>query len=145
MSQLSQSDEWQLQAKDFKELTTKYNFKPTLDVCATKKNKQCDRYYSKRNNALTQRWDSKNWCNAPAHFYKEFVRKAHEEFIIHGNETMLILPANSICTAYAGKHIIGIAEFYPIIGRYTFLHYGKKLSTARNAYFVVIWRRHVTS
>lgn len=140
MSEMSMSDEWETPFEIYLWLTKKYNFNPTLDVCATDENRQCEKYFDEKTNGLKQKWDPKNWCNAPSKLYKEFVQKAFKEFLENGNETMMLIPANSLCTSYAEKYIIPHAEFYPIIGRINFLHYGEDVGRSRNAYFVVIWR-----
>ena len=141
MTKLSESDEWEIPWELFVDLQHKYNFEPTLDVCATKENRQCDKFFDKKINALKQKWDPKNWCNPPRGFYKEFVKKSSDEFVNFENETMMIIPANSICTNYSEKYIIGIAEYYPIIGKINFLHFGNDVGRSRNCYFVVIWRK----
>ena len=140
MSKLSLSDEWQFPWENFIDLTYVYNFHPTLDVCATKENRQCVRFFDEKINGLKQRWDPKNWCNPPHSMTEEFVKKACWEFLLNDNETIMIIPANSICTNYSLTHIIGIAEYYPIIGKINFLHYGDEIDRSRNCYFVVIWR-----
>lgn len=141
MSELSKSDEWEIPTPDYEDLTKKYDFIPTLDVSATLENTKCQQFLTISQNALDHTWNKKNWSNPPAHFYLEFVAKAHQEFTELGNETMMILPANSLCTTYAKQHIIEHAEFYPIIGRFNFLHFGEDKGRARNAYFVIIWRK----
>lgn len=141
MSELSESDEWEIPLEDYLYLNRKYNFEPILDVCATEENKQCDNYFNEKQNALNQIWDSKNWCNPPRKLYKEFVKYAHDEFKNYGHETMMIIPANSMCTKYSEKYILEIAEYYPIIGRMNFLHYGEDVGRSRNPYFVILWRK----
>ena len=50
MSELSESVEWEIPFEDYLYLNRKYNFEPILDVCATKENKQCDKYFDKKTN-----------------------------------------------------------------------------------------------
>ncbi len=140
MSKLSKSNEWETPKELFLYLIKKYNFYPKLDVCATEKNKKCNEYFDKKRNSLNETWYDRNWCNPPHEFTEEFVLKSCWEFLLLENETMMIIPSNSICTKYSETHLIGIAEFYPIIGRINFLHYKKDIDRSRNAYFVVIWR-----
>lgn len=140
MTKLSNSDEWEIPKKDFKELCKTHNFKPTRDVSATKKNKKCTKYFDKKKNALNQKWDKKNWSNPPMKFLKQFVMKACWEFLLVGNETMMIIPSNSLTNQYAQRHIESIAKYYPIFDRIEFLHYGRNHDRARNSYFVILWR-----
>jgi len=141
MSELSLSDEWETPFEIYIWLTKKYNFNCTLDVCASKDNTQCEKYFDEKTNGLKQKWDPVNWCNPPRKFYKDFVKKACDEFLESNRETIMLIPANSLCTSYAEKYIIPHAQIYPIIGRINFLHYGEDVGRSRNAYFVVIWRK----
>jgi len=141
LSELSLSDEWETPKELFDYLCKKYNFYPYRDVCATKKNKKCIAYFDKKQNGLNQKYNFTNWCNPPHSETENFVKKSCWEFLLSDFETMMIIPANSICTNYSLTHIIGIAEFYPIIGKINFLHYGNDVDRSRNCYFVVIWRK----
>jgi len=143
LSKLSLSDEWETPQELFDYLCKKYNFYPELDVSADSKNKKCKLYIDKFYNALNTKWYSqskKNWCNPPHSQTQEFVLKSCWEFLLNDFETMAIIPSGSICTKYSESHLIGIAEFYPIIGKINFLYNGKDKGRSRNSYFVVIWR-----
>lgn len=149
-SKASKSDEYETPREDlFEYLCDKYKFYPTLDVCATAQNTKCPVFFTKRYNALKHTWvntDSfgvrrKVWCNPPHSMTEEFVEKAYRQFEL-GVETMMIIPANSMCTKYAKNYIRGSAFYEPIFFRPTFLVKGKKSKfNARNGYFVVIWRK----
>jgi site-specific DNA-methyltransferase (adenine-specific) len=144
-SDLSKSDEWETNQELCNYLVEKYNFNPELDVCATRENKKCKMWIDKNDNALGSQWYSpskKCWCNPPHSLTEEFVREASKNFIERGIETMMIIPANSICTKYAENFIWSHAEFYPIPRSLCyFLKDGEKLDHSRNGYFVVIWRK----
>lgn len=141
MTILSESDEWETPKELFNYLCDRYTFYPTFDVCANQKNKKQPYYFNKLDNALNKIWWSSNWCNPPHSQTQNFVLKACWEFLLHGNQTMMIIPSGSICTKYSESHLIGIAEYYPIIGKINFLHHGKDKGRSRNSYFVVIWRK----
>ena len=140
MTKLSESVEWEYPQKEFIKLTNYYDFHPRLDVSATKKNSKCKTYINKKLNALTECWYKKNWTNPPSDKYKEFCKKACDEFLDFGNQTMMIIPSGSICTRYSEKYILPYAEFYPIVDKIEFYHFGKIIDRSRNNYFVVIWR-----
>ena len=148
LSKLSESDEWETDPRLYSYLQNHYDFYPWFDTCATKDNTKCIRYCTQKENSLNSRWKSRNWCNPPHNRSKKdyvsmtekFVKKACWEFLLNGNETMMIIPANSICTTYSEEFIINIAEIHPITFPIFFLHYGKMENYSRNRYVCVIWR-----
>lgn len=142
-SDSSLSDEWETDDVLFKELCKKYDFYPECDICATEQNKKCDLYIDKNKDALSIHWKYKSvWCNPPHTKTKQFVEKAHNQWFYFNTPTMMIIPANSMCTRYAEKYIEDKAEYHPIFTRPRFLVDGEHAEFhARNSYFVVIWRK----
>lgn len=63
-----------------------------LDVCASEKNKVCERFYSKEQNGLEQDWSGLVWCNPPYSNKLEWIEKAHLE-AQKGAKTIVLLPA----------------------------------------------------
>lgn len=61
----SQSGEWGTPQHLFDDLDEIFHF--DLDVCATKSNAKCMRYFTKEDNALdpTNRWETSCWMNPP--------------------------------------------------------------------------------
>ena len=140
-TELSLSDEWETPKELFEYLRYKYRFFAILDVCATKENSKCHSYYMKEDNGLNKSWHKKNWCNPPHSEIELWVKKAYKEFLENNSETMMIIPANSITTIYSELCIWDIASICePIFERPKFLRNGKQLDSARNGYFVIIWR-----
>lgn len=146
-SETSLSDEWETPKSMFEWLTNKFGFYPILDVCANNENKKCEFYLGFDNplvdyrDGLKSKWLGRNWCNPPHSKTEDFVKKACFEFQNNGNETMMIIPANSTCTSYAESCINGIAESYPIFERPRFKQDGQTKDSARNSYYVIIWRK----
>lgn len=61
-----------------------------LDVCATKKNAKCDKYFTKRDNGLEQKWYGKCWMNPPyGKEIKLWMKKAYTEVQL-GNATCVV-------------------------------------------------------
>lgn len=121
------SDEWETPSEIFIWLIQKYKFNPTLDVCATKDNAMLDNFFTMGDNALTKKWDKQNWANIPNSRpnKKLFVKYAHEQFVNYKNETLMILPIDSLCTTYAKEYILDPKyHFEPITGRIQFLFDG---------------------
>lgn len=48
----------------------------SLDAAASEWNAKCDRYYSEKDDALTQEWTGRVWCNPPWSNIQPFVEKA---------------------------------------------------------------------
>ena len=59
----SQTCEWATPQGLFDEINKEFNF--TLDVCATKENTKCERYYTKEDDGLSQIWEGTVWMNPP--------------------------------------------------------------------------------
>ncbi len=140
-TELSSSDEWETQKSLYEWLCFKYNFYPECDVASTEKNAKCMSYFTKETDGLFQEWYDKNWMNCPHSETEKWVKKACHEFLVEGHETMAIIPANSMCTSYAEACIEPHTEYHPIFERPKFLHKGEVRDSARNSYFVVIWRK----
>ena len=149
MSELSNSDEWETPSDIFNDMCFIYKFNPTLDVCATKENAQCDKFFTIKDNALKKKWDKENWCNPPnSRPNKElFTKYAHEQYEKFGNETLMILPIDSLCTNYSYKYILKPKyHFQPIIGRIQFLFDGEitEFGNSKKGYASVFfgnWRK----
>lgn len=64
-----------------------------LDVCASNKNKVCERFFDKATNALEQDWQSSMiWVNPPYSQKNEFIEKAHSE-AQNGRKIIMLMPA----------------------------------------------------
>ena len=145
-TELSLSDEWETPKQMFEWLCRKYNFSPSLDVCATKENKKCVLYCGVNglydDGLQATRWEKKNWMNPPHSQTEKWVKKACEQFQLFNYETMAMIPANSMCTSYAEACIEPHAEWHMIFERPRFNQDGKpSKDPSRNSYFVVIWRK----
>ena len=55
--------EWETPASVFEPLNKEYKF--TLDVCATRENAKAERFFSKEENGLDQKWEGVCWMNPP--------------------------------------------------------------------------------
>lgn len=67
----------------------------TLDPCATAQNAKCDRFFTKVENGLAQRWEGKVFVNPPyGRDIGRWVRKAYEESL-KGALVVCLLPART--------------------------------------------------
>ena len=74
----SQSNEWETPQDFFDKLNKEFLFE--LDVCATKENTKCTRWFEIQDDGLSKSWDNKNvWCNPPyGREIGKWVKKASE-------------------------------------------------------------------
>ena len=151
-SKKSQSNEWWTPQDLFDELTKKFRFKPRLDICATKANRLCGLYFTKRDNALTRRWIKgktrrKVWCNPPNSIMKKFLKKAYEEFVDNKVQTMMIVPLNIQSSNNFWTYVQKPMErgekimVRPIKTRRSFLYKGQQTDSSINGYCVIIFGR----
>ena len=73
---------WETPQSLFDEACTKYNVHPTLDVCASRQNKKCANFFSKRDNSLSKKYTESFFMNPPygrnmdvwiEHAYKQHI------------------------------------------------------------------------
>ena len=86
----SDSAEWETPHAFFAAIDSVYAF--TLDAAASDENAKCERYYTKEDNALEQRWPGVVWCNPPyGREISDFVKKASEEILWSDTELIIML------------------------------------------------------
>lgn len=89
----SKTDEWPTPQDFFDKLDAEFHFE--LDVCATPENAKCDRYFTKRENGLLQKWEGVCWMNPPyGREIGQWVKKAYES-ALEGATVVCLLPART--------------------------------------------------
>jgi phage N-6-adenine-methyltransferase len=69
--------EWSTPQDLFDTLNAEFHF--TLDVCATKENAKCEKYFSLDDDGLSQEWTGTCWMNPPyGKDIKRWIKKAYE-------------------------------------------------------------------
>ena len=63
------------------------------DVCASKDNTKCQKFYSEDNSCLDKEWSGLNWMNPPFKNMKVFIRKAYEQR--ENATTVCLIPART--------------------------------------------------
>jgi len=111
------SDEWKTPDDLFNELDKKFHF--TLDVCATAENTKCEQFFTKKQNALMQKWVGICWMNPPyskPNLYK-FMKKAYESSL-EGATVVCLVPSytdtswwHEFVTKGVHEHIKGRLKF----------------------------------
>lgn len=89
----SKTDMWETPQDLFNELDKEFHF--DMDVCATQENAKCKRYYTPKQDGLSQPWDGICWCNPPyGRDIGQWVRRAL--FASFGGATVvMLLPART--------------------------------------------------
>jgi phage N-6-adenine-methyltransferase len=89
----SDSCEWETPQRLFDELNDEFTF--GLDVCATKDNAKCGRFYTKEDNGLEQPWNGTCWMNPPyGRTIGKWVKRAAEA-ASNGMTVVCLLPART--------------------------------------------------
>ena len=89
----SKTDLWETPQDLFDKLNKNFNF--TLDVCATKENAKCKKYYTKEQDGLIKKWKGVCWCNPPyGREISKWVQKASTS-ARKGATVVMLLPART--------------------------------------------------
>ena len=59
----SKTCEWETPIAFYNKLDEKYHF--TLDVCATKENAKCQKFFTREDDGLAKEWNGVCWMNPP--------------------------------------------------------------------------------
>lgn len=90
----SQGDEWTTPQRFFESLDEKFHF--TLDPCATSKNAKCQRYFTKAEDGLKQKWTGRVFMNPPyGRQISKWVKKAFTEARANAELVVCLLPART--------------------------------------------------
>lgn len=157
-SAASRSDEYATIKDLYKRLCKEYKIYPKLDVCATKENRKCRRFYfikeknpttgryrkTNRRNGLKLPWTSDWWCNPPQTEAQTFIIRGDQQWREFNRNGIMIIPANSTVTKAGAKLLWNKKNprMYPLLPSPKFIYNGNLTEeTARNRYLVVIWRK----
>jgi phage N-6-adenine-methyltransferase len=115
----SKKDDWETPQFLFDALHNKYNF--TLDACASHENAKLPNYYTKKEDALIQKWGGRTFCNPPYNrSVGKWAKKAYEESQQPYNELVCLLIPARVDTSYWHEYIFGKAEITFLRGRLKF-------------------------
>lgn len=90
----SKSEMWETPQDFFDSLDDEFHF--TLDVCATRENAKCARFYTKEVDGLHQPWDGVVWCNPPyGREIGKWVFTAAVASGVRGATVVMLLPART--------------------------------------------------
>lgn len=132
----SKSELWGTPQYFFDELNKEFGF--DLDPCALPSNAKCDRFFTPKEDGLSQNWGgAKVFCNPPyGKDISKWVRKSYEESKKPNTLVVMLLPARTD-TAYFHDYIYHKAEIRFVRGR---LHFNESKNSAPFPSMVVIFR-----
>ena len=127
------TDEWETPSDVYKALDDEFHF--TLDPCATKENRKCEKYFTAEENGLEKNWGGEIvFCNPPYSRVRDWVKKCSDESA-HATVVMLI-PARTD-TRWFHDYVYGKAEVRFIRGR---LHYSNSKYSCPFPSMIVVFR-----
>lgn len=113
----STTDEWPTPQEFFDAISAEFEF--TLDVCASAANAKCDRYFTKADDGLAQKWDGVAWMNPPyGRQIGKWIAKAQQESE-SGATVVCLIPARTD-TRYWHDYVMKADEVRFIKGRLHF-------------------------
>lgn len=136
----SNSEEWGTPQELFNRLNKEFNF--TIDICASKENTKCPKYYTKEEDALKQEWGGVIWMNPPyGRQIGNWVKKA-KEIARQGKATVVCLLPARTDTAWWHDYAMKADEIRFIKGR---LKFGDGKGSAPFPSAIVIFKKGSTS
>jgi len=111
------STEWETPQDLFLMINHVYKF--DIDVCATRENTKCKRYFTPEVDGLAQNWTGTVWCNPPyGRDVVKWVQKAHESHK-QGATVVMLLPSRTD-TQWIHQYVFGSAQVIFLKGRLKF-------------------------
>ena len=116
----SKSNEWETPQSFFDELNAEFHF--TLDPCCQEYNHKCDKYYTPKQDGLSQSWAGETvFCNPPyGRAIGTWVKKCYEESQ-KGATVVMLIPSRTD-TSWFHDYIFGKAEIRFVRGRLRFIN-----------------------
>ena len=131
----STTDNWSTPQDFFDKLNEEFHF--DLDVCADDQNHKCEKYFTKEQDGLSQRWEGIVWCNPP---YGREIGDWVAAVSAHRDGGVMRLPARTD-TRWFHDYIYNNenAEIRFIKGR---LKFGGSKNSAPFPSMVVVFKKH---
>jgi site-specific DNA-methyltransferase (adenine-specific) len=103
----------------FNQLNETYHF--TLDPCASKDNAKCERYYTKEQDGLKQKWEGRVFCNPPyGREIGKWIKKGFDEVGGGNCEIAVFLIPSRTDTKYFHEYVMRAKEIYFVKSRLKF-------------------------
>lgn len=89
----SKTDDWYTPQDFYDEWDEKFNF--TLDVCASKENAKCGKFFTKEQDGLSQKWEGVCWMNPPyGREIGKWMEKAYQSSL-EGATVVCLVPSRT--------------------------------------------------
>lgn len=112
----SKTDLWSTPQEFFDKYNELYKF--DVDVCASKENAKCTKFYTKEDDGLSKEWAGKCWMNPPyGRTIKQWMKKAYESSL-NGVTVVCLVPSRTDTAWWHDYAVKGQIEF--IRGRLKF-------------------------
>lgn len=129
-------DEWETPQALFVSLDMEFHF--TVDVCASKDNAKCEKFYTREDNALDKEWSGVCWMNPPyGSGILQWIRKAYQSSL-KGAVVVCLLPSRTSTRWFHDYCIKGEIRFLR-----KRIHFGGHKSAAPFGTMIVIFRPDV--
>jgi len=129
----SKTDLWSTPQEFFDKYNQLYDFE--IDVCASKENAKCTKFYTKEDDGLSKEWTGKCWMNPPyGRTIKQWMKKAYESSL-NGATVVCLVPSRTDTAWWHDYAVKGQIEF--IRGR---LKFGGNKNSAPFPSAVVIFK-----
>lgn len=129
------SDEWTTPQDFYEELDKEFHF--DLDVAADENNHKCDKYFTAKEDGLSQNWGGcRVFCNPPYSEISKWVAKAFYETKKDNTLVVMLIPSRTD-TKYFHNYIYGRTEIRFVKGR---LKFGNGKNSAPFPSMLVIFR-----
>ncbi len=92
----SEKDLWQTPIDIFHSLDDEFCF--SADICASRENALCDKFFTKEDNALERRWGSRGnavFCNPPYSLVDAFINEAMSQSFNFNLTVVMLVNANT--------------------------------------------------
>ena len=135
----AEKDLWQTPVEIFKALNDEFGF--TVDVCASKDNRLCFRYYSEGKSALENEWsDGAHFMNPPYSQTERFLNRASEQAKKNNIDVVALVNANTD-TKWFAEAVKSANEVRLLTGRIGFIKAsGGKSNGNTKGQCLIIWR-----
>ena len=123
LANIKKHDQWETPFKLYYEALHQFDLTPTLDVCATKKNKKCLHYITEKEDSLVFEWLEDVFMNPPYSRVEDFMKKAYYQNQKHKTNILILVFAKTD-TKWWHSFVENKAEVHFIKGRIKFLRDG---------------------
>lgn len=91
---MSKADLWSTPQDTFDKLNDEFGF--DLDVCALEENAKCKRYFTPKQDGLSQKWSGICWMNPPyGREIGRWMRKVYESAMTDGATVVCLVPSRT--------------------------------------------------